>query len=74
MDAQLAREFRNRWQAVEAVEAEEARAASVETRWLQLNAIWRMAQELGLLPAETDRQDEVVRQRWLRLKGVNDGA
>ncbi len=72
MDAQLAREFRERWQAVEVVEAEEERAASLEMRWVQLNAIWRMARELRLPLTNTDRQEEAVRRRWLRLKGVKD--
>ena len=70
MDAQLAREFRERWQAVAAVEAEEQRTASLDTRWHQMNAILRLAIGLRLPLAEADRQEETVRQRWARLKSL----
>lgn len=67
MDEQAAREFRERWQAVAAVEIEEQRAASVALRWQQLNAILRLAAGLGLQPGKSDA--EIVRERWARLKG-----
>jgi hypothetical protein len=50
MDRQLAKQFRDRWQAVAAVELEEQRAASVGLRWKQLNAIWQLALGMGLRP------------------------
>lgn len=68
MNARQAREFRERWQAVAAIEAEEQRATSVSLRWQQLNAIFRLAQGLGLLPVEDDAQVEAVRCRWVKLK------
>jgi hypothetical protein len=68
MDAQLARQFRERWQAVAAVEAEEQMAATLDLRWQQLNAIARLAIGLRLPLIEVDRQEEVVRQRWVKLK------
>jgi len=47
-DKKLVREFRDRWKAVAAVEAEEQKTASIELRWQQLNSILRMAIGLGL--------------------------
>ena len=66
MDRQQAEEFRQRWQGVAAIEAEELRAATVELRWRQLNAIWGLVRGLGL-PAP-ERDEEVVRQRWNKIK------
>ncbi len=64
---QLAKQFRDRWQAVAAVELEEQRAASVGLRWKQLNAIWQLALGMGLRP-EPDETESLVRERWARLK------
>ena len=69
MSDKLVKEFRERWQAVEAVEAEEQRTASVALRWQQTNAILRLAIGLGLPMMESD-EEEVFRQRWAKLKGV----
>jgi len=71
MNSQQAKEFRNRWQAVSAVEAEEQRAASLALRWQQTNAILRLAVGLGLPLAEEDSEEiEAVRRRWELLKGA----
>jgi hypothetical protein len=70
MNNQLAKEFRERWQAVAAIEAEEQRTASVALRWQQTNAILRLAMGLGLPLMESDEEEEVVRQRWAKLKGA----
>jgi hypothetical protein len=71
MNPQLVKEFRERWQAVVAVEAEEQRAASIALRWQQTNAIFRLAMGLGLLLAEEDSAEiEAVRRRWAKLKGT----
>ena len=66
----LVKEFRDRWQAVAAIEAEEQRTASIALRWRQTNAILRLAIGLGLLLPEPDAEEEAVRQRWAKLKGV----
>ena len=68
MDTLLAREFRDRWQAVAAVEMEEQRAASVALRWQQLNSLIRLAMGLGLPLTRPDDQEYPVWQRWARLK------
>ena len=71
MNSQQAKEFRNRWQAVSAVEAEEQRVASLALRWQQTNAILRLAMGLGLPLAEEDSEEiEAVRRRWGLLKGA----
>lgn len=71
MNRQLAKDFRDRWQAVAAVEVEEQRAASIALRWQQTNAILRLAMGLGLsLAEESDEEVETVRHRWALLKGA----
>jgi len=70
MDAQLAKAYREQWQAVAAREAEEQRTASLEVRWRQLNAILRLAMGLRLPLGDTDRQEQDVRERWAKLKGL----
>jgi len=68
MDKRLVREFRERYEAVAAIEAEEQRTASVEVRWQQLNSILRLAIGLGLTHTGSADED-IVYQRWARLKG-----
>jgi hypothetical protein len=67
LTAAQAQAYRQRWQAVAEVEAEEAKAKTIEQRWLELNAIYRMAVALGL-PLEQDSSEEVVYQRWAKLR------
>ena len=67
LDRQLAKQFRDRWQAVAAIEDQEQRAASVSLRWKQLNAIWRLAHGLGI-QSEPDEMESLVRERWAWLK------
>lgn len=71
MDKKRAREFRERYEAVAAIEAEELRNASVEERWQQLNSIIRLAIGLGLTHRES-ADEEMVWQRWARLKAGLD--
>jgi hypothetical protein len=67
LDSQLAKQFRDRWQAVAAVEDQEQRTAPISLRWKQLNAIWQLA--LGLrMQSEPDETEVLVRERWARLK------
>jgi len=71
---QQAQEYRARWEAVAAIEQQEQRAASISQRLQQLNAIWRLAKGLGLQLENEKREKEVeiVRQRWARLKGIEE--
>jgi hypothetical protein len=68
IDRDLAKAFRDRWQAVAVVEAQEQRAATDDLRWRQLQAILRLAAELGLVREEASKEVETVRQTWVRLK------
>ncbi len=69
MEKKLAQEFRNRWDAVAAVEATEQQIASMTLRWKQLNALFQLGMGLGLIQ-KTDQDDSSIQQRWSRLKGV----
>ena len=70
MSDQMMKNFRERWQAVAAIEAEEQRSASVALRWQQTNAILRLAIGLGLSSEETDESEQMVYHRWAQLKGA----
>jgi len=48
---------------------EEQRSASVALRWQQLNAILRMAKALELPIEKSNEDDEIVYQRWVKLRG-----
>jgi hypothetical protein len=74
MNRRQAKEFRARWQAVEAVEVEEQRAASIALRFRQMSAIFRIGMGLGLLRTEDDVETEAVRRRWVKLKEMQDEA
>lgn len=70
LDKKLAREFRDRWKAVEVVEAEERKIDSIELRWQQLNSILRMAIGLGLPTIESSDEDMIVYKRWAKLRNL----
>jgi hypothetical protein len=58
--------YQARWQAVEAIRAEERRGANLELRWRQLNAAYGLAKGLGLL--RPDPSEAGVFARWAKLK------
>ena len=68
MDPVLIREYRARWQAVSEVEEAEQQQATVEDRWRRLNAILKMAINLGLDLHAQNEDETVVWQCWARLK------
>ena len=71
MDRQLLIAYRDRRRAVEAVEREERRAASVALRWQQTNATFCLALGMGPLATGPDDQEEQeVYRRWATLKGA----
>ena len=71
MISQQAKEFRERWQAVADIEAEEQRTVPIALRWQQTNAILRLAMGLGLPLVEEDSAEiEAVYRRWAVLKGA----
>jgi hypothetical protein len=70
MSNELIRQFHSRWQAVAAVEVSEQRAASITLRWQQMNSILQLAWGLKIPTTESNQEEEVVWQRWAKLKGV----
>jgi hypothetical protein len=64
------RAYRDRWQAVEEIERQEQRAASINLRWQQTNSILRLAIGLDLALDESHDQNEIVRQRWEKLRNI----
>ena len=60
------RAYQERWKAVEAIETEERRSASIGLRWQQLNTAYGIAKELGLL--QPDPSELGVFERWANLK------
>ena len=72
MDKQQLLEYRQGWKAVEKIELKEQRTASMALRWQQLNSILRLARGLNLplIDKEREKEVEVVRQRWMKLKGA----
>ncbi len=67
MDAGDIRFYVERWKAVEEIELKELRSASVEQRWKQINAIWRLAKGLGYSFEQDESEIEIYR-RWAKLK------
>lgn len=59
--------YRQRWQAVAAVEAAEREASSISERWRQLNALLRLAKSLNMLPPAEDISLDEGRQHWQAL-------
>lgn len=58
--------YQARWAAVEAVQRDERKNASLELRWRQLNVAYGMAKGLGLL--KPDPSEAIVFERWAKLK------
>ena len=56
------------WQAVNKVERQEARTATVQQRWRRLNAVYGLSVELGLDVRLGDQGEELVWQRWQLLR------
>ena len=60
--------YQARWQIMAEHHQHEIRQMSVAERWERLEAVRRMAAELGLQPDPTDAQAELVYERWNKLK------
>jgi ribulose bisphosphate carboxylase small subunit len=68
MDRRLLEAYREGWQAVEMIEKEENRAASIAQRWHALNMILNLGLGLGFSFSEARDQETLVWQRWSKLK------
>jgi hypothetical protein len=66
MDKTQAQQLLLRWRAVEEIRQQEARAATLELRWRQLNALYGLAKGLQLGPQPPDAMQGY--ERWAKLK------
>ena len=58
--------YQARWKAVEEVQMEKRRTASLELRWRQLNAAYGLAKGLGFLRPDPNEREVFI--RWAMLK------
>lgn len=61
--------YQDRWKQIADVERGEQRAASMDLRWRQTNAILAIALGLGLTLDRKGIDEAIIRQRWEKLKG-----
>lgn len=62
--------YRNRWREVAEIERQELRQMSYQDRWRKLNWLRGLALALGLSETDEDKEVEIVRQRWRKLKNL----
>ena len=67
LDQQSLTVYRQRWQAVAAVEDIERQSSSTTERWRQLNALFHLAVNLNILPLDQDTKLDEGRQQWQAL-------
>ena len=65
VDKKLVREYRERYRIVAEVELQEQKTATIGERWRQLNALWNLANELGVRSTPDDVN--TVRRRWVKI-------
>jgi hypothetical protein len=58
--------YQERWKAVEKIQVQEQRSASIELRWRQLNAAYGIAKGLGLL--QPDLSEFEVFEQWVKQR------
>jgi hypothetical protein len=63
---ELMKEYQAGWKAVEDIQTEERRSASMALRWRQLNAAYGLAKGLGILKPDPDEMKVI--ERWATLK------
>ncbi|GAB4161959.1 MAG: hypothetical protein Fur0021_35760 [Candidatus Promineifilaceae bacterium] len=59
--------YRQRWQVAAAMEANLRESSDLDERWRQLNALFRVAQSLNILPPAEEIGLDEGRQRWQLL-------
>lgn len=59
--------YRQRWQVVATREASQRESNDLGERWRQLNALFRVAQSLNILPPAEEITLDEGRQRWQLL-------
>jgi hypothetical protein len=71
MTKKEAQAYRNRWRMVNQVIADELRHTPPDIKFKKMDAAYRIAAGLGLLPrmkALKQKSEREVRRRWLQLK------
>lgn len=71
IDQESLRAYRRRWESVAEVEMLEQQERSVAERWRQLNALVRMAAALELPLRRDEQLDDLVDERWRRLREIH---
>lgn len=67
LDPESLSAYRQRWQAVTAIETAEQQATTPAERWQQLNALMRLAMALEIPVVQEDSLVDEGRQRWQKL-------
>lgn len=70
LDKEMLIAYQNRWQAVADVKNAELQQTTIRQRWKQMNALFRIAAALGLQPEDNIEENEIVYQRWNRLRAL----
>jgi hypothetical protein len=65
--------LRDRWKAVEEIERQELRAATVRQNWEKLNLIMLRAKQLNLSRGSDDNEMEVF-LRWAKLRAKYEAS
>ena len=68
LDKEMLKAYQNRWQAVAEIKNAELQQATIRQRWKQLNTLLRMAAALGLQPENDIEEDDIIYQRWNRVR------
>ena len=68
LDKETLKAYQSRWQAVAEVKNAELQQTTIRQRWKQLNTLLRMAAALGLQPENDIEEDDIIYQRWNRLR------
>lgn len=71
LDREMLKAYQERWQAVAEVEYAERQRTTIRQRWKQMNALLRMAAALGLQQEDDIEENDIVYQRWNRLRAMH---
>jgi hypothetical protein len=67
LDPELVRLYRDRWQAVAEIEANERRLTTMEERLLHADSLIAFVRAAHIDVSAGDRDEEVARERWAKL-------
>lgn len=70
MDAETLREYKKRWDIINAFETEEIINTSVEDKWKIFNSIYNLSVKMNIYESKSDLELNEVRNRWIKLKDL----